>query len=174
MGNRCSQIFAIVLLTGCGRSGDSTGGGAVEDVETPALPTDTALENEGSVQSNVSPVSDKPVIDLEITSIGLPQSVNRGEDFSIDVTVRNNSDTVLSFAELNARSSVNTVTSSMDLHAGSGVARDIGPHDSKTVQFMGRAPDASATSEIIVTAMPGLATDPKPANNRRAQTILVH
>ena len=168
------QIVGILALAGCGspNSGSSDGESVPDSTDQGlAQQDDMAEANQGNEQSNTTP--EKPNIDLEVVSIDLPRTIKREADFPITVTVRNNSDTELSFAELNVRAVVKSPTGTMDLALGSGTARNVGPHDSKTVTFTVLAPHVAAPSEIRVEAKPGLATDPKPANNLQRKEIFV-
>jgi hypothetical protein len=171
------QIIGILALAGCGSQ--NSGNSDVERVpdssdRNSAQQPNMAEANQGNELSNTT--AEKPNIDLEVVSIDLPGTIKREADFPITVTVRNNSDTELSFAVLDVRAVVKSPFEAMDLALGSGTARNFGPHDSKTVTFTVRAPDVVAAPTVIwVEAKPGLATDPNPANNlQRKETFVVN
>lgn len=167
MGNRRWQFLPILLLAAC--QDDQSAVGAVNvdaatTAEDVAADASSAAENAQAAPSNTPPP--KPVIDLQLVSFELPQIIKRETEFPITVTVHNNSDTDLSFAELNVRAVVRSPTNVMDLALGSNSARDIDANQSKSVTFNVRAPHVVATpAEFRVEAKPGLATDPRPENN---------
>ena len=167
MGNRRWQILPILLLAACQddpSSVETVNVEAATTAEDVAADANLAAGNEQAVAPTTPPP--KPVIDLQVVSLELPQIIKRETEFPITVTVHNNSDTDLSFAELNVRAVVRSPTNVMDLALGSNSARDIGANQSKSVTFNVRAPHVvAAPAEFRVKAKPVLATDPRPENN---------
>jgi hypothetical protein len=171
------QVIAIFLLAGCdGGSAENppiatTTESARQDL---ASPSNAVPETDKNLQSNEASENRKPVVDLQIVSVDVPVDVTKNAEFPISVTVRNNSNTKLNFAELKARARIESVMYAMDLPMGSGTARNVAPNGSVTATFTGRAPHVSAIAEIRVRAMPGLATDPNLSNNEWTQNITVN
>ncbi len=159
----CVLVPVLVFLASCGDSG-SRGGITKRATQPPPEPK----------VSEPEPKPTPPSIDLRIASITAPNRVNGGSNFPVTITVSNRSNTVARVANIGVRMSVSSHSGAINVHAGSGVVRQLTRGQPKSVTINARAPDMTGMGELHAAVKVLLAEDPVSANNKVSRNIVVN
>jgi hypothetical protein len=160
------SILPMLVACGEGPTTRDARNATQRTTNTPAQPQPPPLQSQ--------PEEAPPRMDLAVTNIDVPSSVNRDQRFSTRVTVRNQSNTEARVASIDLRLSIVTPTHSLNLPAGSGVVREIGPHQQKTVAVPSNGPNVPGIGDLAATVRVLNAEDPNSGNDTRSTSLVIN